>query len=407
MLYPDHRNPVRLRRAYRFLLRPTRNQVAALEACLEDHRQLYNAALEERREAWRMRKESVGYIRQAAQLPGIRAVDPGAQGRWSAGSQQQTLRRLDKAFAAFFRRVKADERPGYPRFKGRGWFDTVEWPAEKNGARWDSVPHPAVTRVYLLGVGHIRVHQHRTVKGRIKMISVKREGGRWYVILACDDVPAEPLEATGAVVGIDLGVASFLTTSDGRHVPNPRPLAAAAGRLASAQQALARRKRGSSRRRKAVARVAGLHAKVRRCRLDHAHKTALALIRDHDVIVREDLQVGNMTRRPEPRPAGDGTWEPNGAAAKAGLNKSISDTGWGCFLSILHAKAESAGRIVIAVNPRHTSQRCARCGHVATGNRVTQAAFRCLACGYEAHADVNAAQNILRAGLALRAAQAV
>lgn len=405
--HTDRGNPVRVRRAYKFLLRPTRSQVVALEACLEDHRQLYNAALEERREAWRMRRASVGYIRQAAQLPGIRAADPGGQGRWSAGSQQQTLRRLDKAFAAFFRRLTAGQKPpGYPRFKGRGWFDTVDWPAQKNGARWDSVPHPGVTRVYLLGVGHIRVHQHRPVKGRIKMISVKREGGRWYVILACDDVPIQPLEATGAIVGIDLGVASFVTTSDGSHVPNPRPLAAAAGRLASAQQALARKKRGSSRRRKAVARVAGLHAKVRRCRLDHAHKTAIALVRDHDVIACEDLQIANMIRRPQPRPGGDGTWEPNGAAAKTGLNKSISDAGWGCFLSILHAKAESAGRVVIAVDPRRTSQRCARCGHVAARNRLTQAVFRCLACGYQAHADVNAAQNILRAGLALRAAGA-
>jgi putative transposase len=276
-----------------------------------------------------MCQEPVSYTGQAAQLPGIRAADPGGQGRWSAGSQQQTLRRLDKAFAAFFRRIKAGQKPGYPRFRGRGWFSTVEWPAEKNGARWDSVPHPTVTRVCLLGVGHVRVHQHRAVKGRIKTISVKREGRRWYVILACDDVPAEPLAATGAAVGIDLGVASFLTTSAGSHVPNPRPLATAAGRLARAQRALARHQRGSSRRRKTVARVAGLHAKVRRCRLDHAHKTALALVRDHDVIVCEDLQVANMTRRPRPRPAGDGTWAPNGAAAKAGLNKSISDAGWG------------------------------------------------------------------------------
>lgn len=395
-----------VRRAYKFLLRPTRNQVVALEACMEDHRQLYNAALEERREAWRMRKEPISYVRQAAQLPGIRAADPGGQGRWSAGSQQQTLRRLDRAFAAFFRRVKAGHKPGYPRFRGRGWFSTVEWPAEKNGARWDSVSHPTVTRFYLLGIGHIRVHQHRAVKGCVKTISVKREGRRWYVILACDDVPAEPLEATGAAVGIDLGVASYLTTSGGRHVPNPRALAAAAERLARTQQALARHQRGSRRRRKAVARVAGMHAKVRRCRLDHAHKTALALVRDHDVIICEDLQIANMTRRPRPRPTGDGTWEPNGAAAKAGLNKSISDAGWGCFLSILHAKAESAGRVVIAVDPRRTSQRCARCGHAAAGNRVTQAVFRCLACGHETHADVNAAQDILRAGLALQAAGA-
>jgi putative transposase len=263
-----------------------------------------------------------------------------------------------------------------------------------------------VTRVRLQGIGHVRVHQYRAVKGRVKTIMAKREGKRWYVILSCDDVPAESLPATGAAVGIDVGVASFLTTSDGAHVPNPRHLAATAGKLAAAQRDVARKKRGSNRRRNAVARVAKIHGKVRRQRLDHAHKTALALVRDHDVIVHEALQVANMTRRPKPRPADDGSFEPNGAAAKAGLNKTIIDAGWGIFLRVLADKAESAGRQVIAVNPRHTSQACAQCGHVAAGNRVTQAEFRCLSCGHEAHADVNAAINILRAGLALQAAQA-
>ena len=395
-----------MRRAYKFLLRPTAKQVATLEACLEDHRQLYNAALEERRDAWKTRAAAVSYYHQATQLPEIRKADPGGQGRWSAGSQQQTLRRLDKAFAAFFRRSKEGQNPGYPRFRGRGWFDTVDWPAQKNGARWDSVPHPAVTRVYLLGIGHVRVHQHRAVQGTVKTVSVKREGNRWYVILACDDVAPQPLPTTGAAVGIDMGVVSFLTTSDGEHVPNLRPLAAAAARLAGAQRSLARKQRRSNRRRKATAKVAALHAKVRRTRLDHAHKTALALVRDHDVIVHEALKTGNMTRRPRPRPAADGTWEPNGAAAKAGLNKSILDAGWGVFLDVLRAKAESAGRVVVEVDPRHTSQRCSQCGHVAAGNRVTQAQFRCLVCEYESHADVNAARNILRAGLALQAAGA-
>jgi putative transposase len=223
-------------------------------------------------------------------------------------------------------------------------------------------------------------------------------------MLSCDDVPAEPLEPTGSAAGIDLGVASFLTTSDDTHVPNPRHLAATAARLAAAQRHLARKKRGSNRRRKAVAKVAGLHGKVRRQRLDQAHKTALALVREYDVIVHEDLQITNMTRRPKPRADGNGGYEPNGAAAKAGLNKSIHDAGWGIFLRVLSAKAESAGRHVIAVDPRHTSQRCAQCGHTAAGNRVTQAEFRCLACGHQAHADVNAARNILRAGLALQEA---
>jgi putative transposase len=370
-----------------------------LGECLEDTRQLYNAALEERREAWRMGRHAVTFYSQDAQLKEIRAAEPERYGRWAFTCERTAIRRLDRAFQAFFRRVKAGEKPGYPRFRGRGWFDSLEWEAG-SGCKWDSVLHPTVTRVYFKGVGHVRVHQHRPIQGRVKTITAKREGSRWYVMLSCDDVPAEPLEPTGAAVGIDMGIASFLTTSDGDHVLNPRPAAVAAERLAVAQQELSRKKRGSSRRRKAARKVAAIHGKVRRARLDHAHKTALTLVRDHDVIAHEALKVANMIRRPRPRPAQDGSYEPNGAAAKAGLNRSISDAGWGVFLNILRAKAESAGRTIVEVDPRHTSQRCARCGHVAAGNRVSQAMFRCLSCGHEAHADVNAAINILRAGLA-------
>jgi len=371
---------------------------------LEDTRQLYNAALEERREAWRMGRHRVTFYSQDAQLKEIRAHDPERYKRWSYSCERAAVRRLDRAFQRYFDRVKAGQKPGYPRFKGRGWWDSIEWP-DRNGARWDSVPYPEITRVYLQGIGHVRVHQHRPVKGRVKTITIKREGSHWYVMLSCDDVPAEPLAPADSAVGIDLGVVSFLATSDSLHVPNPRYHAATAGRLAVAQRDLARKKRGSTRRKKAVAKVAGLHGKVRRQRLDHAHKTALALVREHDLISYEDLKVKNMTARPKPRPDGEGGYAPNGVASKAGLNNSIHDAGWGIFLGILSAKAESAGRQAIAVNPRHTSQRCAECGHVAVGNRVSQAVFRCLGCGHQAHADVNAARNILRAGLVLQEAK--
>jgi len=350
-----------------------------------------------------MGKRRIFYSTQAAQLKEIRAAAPERFTRWAYSCEQETLRRLDDAFLGFFRRVKAGEVPGHPRFKGRGRWNSIEWPENGHACLWDSVPHPTVTRVKLQGIGHVRVHQHRPVRGIVKRITVRRELGRWYVILTCDDVPVEALAPTGAVVGIDLGVMSFLTTSDGKHVPNPRPHAAITERLAAANRKHSRKKLGSNRRRKATRRVAALYGKARRQRLDHAHKTALALVRDHDVIVHEALKIANMTRRPKPRPVGDGTFEPNGAAAKAGLNRSIKDAGWGNFLRILAAKAEWAGRTVVAVNPQNTSQRCAQCGHVAKGNRASQAVFRCLSCGHEAHADVNAAINILRAGLARQA----
>ncbi|WP_239118183.1 RNA-guided endonuclease InsQ/TnpB family protein, partial [Sphaerisporangium melleum] len=196
-----------------------------------------------------------------------------------------------------------------------------------DGCRWDSQPeHPSATFVRLQGIGHVRVHQHRPVRGRVKTIGVKREGSHWYVVLSCDDVPGQPLPATGAAVGLDMGVASLVTTSDAEHLANPRHLQASAGRLAAAQQALSRKKRGSKRRRKAVARVAALHAKVGRQRLDGAHKAALTLVAAYDVIVHEDLRIANMTR------SASGTIEQPGrnVAAKSGLNRAILDAGWGC-----------------------------------------------------------------------------
>ncbi|MET8954530.1 transposase, partial [Streptomyces sp. NPDC004533] len=205
-------------------------------------------------------------------------------------------------------------------------------------------------------------------------------------------------------VGIDMGVANFLADSNGEFVPNPRHGQKAAARLEAAQQALSRCKRRSNRRRKAVETVARLHRKVRRQRLDHAHKIALDLVRRHDFIAHEDLKIRNMVRTPAPKPDPErpDSFLPNGAAAKAGLNKSVNDVGWGVFLTILHAKAESAGREAIAVDPRNTSRRCPECGHTAKENRPTQEKFHCHECDHQAHADTVGALNVLRAGLVRR-----
>ncbi|MGP4088169.1 RNA-guided endonuclease InsQ/TnpB family protein [Streptomyces sp. KR55] len=396
-------------RAYKFLLRPTTRQEQALRAMLADHCSLYNGALQERRDAWRhATKTGIKYGDQSGQLKEIRAFDPERQGRWSFSSQQATLRRLDKAFQAFFRRVRTGDKPGYPRFKGAGHFDTVVFPKDGDGCRWNSTPHDPQTRVRLQGVGHIRVHQHRLVKGRVKTLAVKREGNRWYVVLSCDEVPAELLPTTGAVVGIDLGVTHFLTTSTGEHIANPRFLQEAAEELAEAQRNPATFPQGTKRRTKAhraaARKVAKIHARIRRQRLDHAHKTALTLVRDHDTIAHEKLNTAGMTKAPAPKadPEQPGAFLPNQRAAKAGLNRSILDAGWGVFLAILAGKAESAGRSVVAVDPRNTSRTCPSCGHVAKENRLTQAKFQCTACGMTANADHVGALNILnRAGLAL------
>ncbi|WP_327730781.1 transposase [Streptomyces sp. NBC_00487] len=396
-------------RAYEFLLRRTARQTAALGDMLRDHCSLYNGALQERRDAYRhSSKTTVRYGDRSAQLKDIRAFDAERQGRWSSSSQQATLRRLDKAFQAFFRRVRNGETPGYPRFKGVGHFDTVVFPKDGDGCRWDSTPDDSQTRVRLQGVGHVRVHQHRPVKGRVKTIAVKREGNRWYVVLSCDDVPAEPLPPTGAVVGIDMGVTHFLTTSDGEHVANPRFLDAMAAELAEAQGHLAtfpKRTRQRTRRHRAAARkVAKPHAKIRRRRADFHHKTARALVQAYDAVAHERLNTAGMTRTPEPKPdhAGGGAFLPNGAAAKAGLNRSMLDAGWTRFLQILANKAESAGRLVVPVDARNASRTCPTCGHAAKENRATQAKFACVRCGFTANADHVGATNVLnRAGLVL------
>jgi putative transposase len=405
-----------MRRAYKFRVRPTARQHVALGQCLEAQRTLYNAALQERRDAYEVAvrrspnyfstqrpKAPVNYGLQSAQLSEIRELVPD-QATWSFSSQQATLRELNKAFESFFRRVKSGETPGYPRFKPAHRFDSVLWPKDGDGAKWI----PEASRVYLQGIGHVKVTQHRQVEGRVKTIQAKRVGRHWYLILSCDDVAQKPLEHTGAIIGIDVGVANFLTTSDGDFVDNPRYSRVGAGRLTNAQQVLARKQRGSKNRRLARETVANRYRKVANQRRDFHYKVARRLVKEYDVLVVEDLKVANMTRRAKakPDPENPGQFLPNGASAKTGLNRSINDAGWAQFRSILEAKAEEAGRTVMSVDPRNTSLTCHECSHVDAGNRVSQAEFRCKRCGHEAHADMNAARNILGAGLALLVAQA-
>jgi putative transposase len=392
-----------VRRAYVFRLRPTARQHVALAACVDAHREMYNAALQERRAGWSHSRTRISYGAQSAQLTEIRAARPD-QARWSFSSQQATLRRLNNSFEGFFRRVKAGQKAGYPRFKGKARFDSVEWPKDVDGARW----LPDHRRVYLQGIGQVKVHLHRRVEGRVKTIQIKRQGRHWMLVLACDDVPVKPLPATGAQTGIDVGVVTYATLSDGNVVANPRWARQEADWMKAAQQRLHRATRGSKSRAARRETVAALHRKIANRRKDFHHKQSRQLVARYDLLVVEDLKISNMLRRAKPKPAPDnpGVFLPNGARAKSGVNRSISDAGWGQFVSILRAKAEDAGRTWIEVAPRHTSDRCECCGHAAPENRVSQAEFVCQRCEHTAPADEHAARNILRAGLALHAAPA-
>jgi len=290
-----------MRRAYVFRLRPTARQHVALAACVDSHRELYNAALQERRDAWSHSKTRINYGDQSAQLTEIRSVRPD-QAQWSFSSQQATLRRLNKAFAGFFRRATAAKpgvKAGYPRFRGKARFDSVEWPKDGDGARW----LPDQRRVYLQGIGQVRVHVHRQAQGRVKTLQVKRRGRRWVLVLSCDDVPTNPLPANGSQAGVDVGVVTYATLSDGTTVANPRWARQEAGRLEVAQQRLARAKRGSKNRAGRRETVAARHRKVANRRKDFHHKQARALAARYDLLVVEDLAIANMLRRAKHTPS--------------------------------------------------------------------------------------------------------
>jgi putative transposase len=384
-----------VKRAYKLRAYPTRPQEGRAVQLLGDHCDLYNAALQERREAWRLRQISVAYGEQSAQLKEIRAADPRGQGRHSFTAQQQTLRRLNVAFVAYFRRVRdakgKGRRVGYPRFKPRQRFDQVLFVAG-DGARWEPADGGRWAHASFQAVGRVKVGQHRPVSGRVKTLQLKREHRRWYVIVITEADPV-PLPTTGRAVGIDLGVTRFLTTSDGKVVPNPRFLDAAQERIADLQRRRARTRPGSGNRRRLRQALAKEWHKVRNQRRDFHHKTAGALVNTCDTIALEQLRVAGMTA------SAAGTVEAPGrkVAAKAGLNRSILDAGWAQFMRILVAKAESAGRRVVLVSPAFTSIDCSICR--ARCVRPRQDTVVCPVHG-ELDADLNGACNIAaRAGL--------
>ncbi|MGH3150728.1 MAG: RNA-guided endonuclease InsQ/TnpB family protein [Streptosporangiaceae bacterium] len=392
-----------MRRAFKFRAYPTQPQDGRAMRLLADHCDLYNAALIERREAWRMRHVAVSYAAQSAQLKEIRRADRDGQGQHSFTAQQQTLRRLATVFSAFFDRVKVvdkaggKKKPGYPRVKPCQRFRQVLFVAG-DGAKWQSAGSGKWAYATFQAVGRVKVHQHRHIPGTIKTLQLKREHRRWYVIAVTDSDPV-PLPPAERVIGVDLGVARFLTTSDGEVVDNPRFLLASAAVIADLERRKARAKAGSGNRKRLRRALAREWRKVRNRRRDFHHKTSRMLVKQCDVIALEELSTAALTKRPSPRPDQDrpGAFVANHARAKAGLTRSILDAGWAQFTSILIGKAEEAGRRVVLVNPAGTSVACHRCG-----TRCTRPQQKIVICPVHGvlDADVNAARNIAsRAGL--------
>jgi len=400
-------------RAYKYRLYPTKKQTEKLQWTLDRARELYNAALQERRDAYEIKvkrhpnahdeatrkqltkEHALTYNQQATQLPEIKRVRPEYHDIHSQ-VLQDVLRRVKKTCDAFFRRIKEGQTPGYPRFKGCGVYDSFTFPQSGFSLTEDN-------RVCLSKIGTIKVKfpkgkKARPPRGEMKTCTIKREGQHWFIIFVCKVEQEIIYHPSGEAVGIDLGLLHFATLSDGSTIENPRYLRKSAKKLKKLQEALSRKKRGSKRRRKAAQRVGKVHRQIRNQRKDFHHKEARKLIIQYQSIVFEKLQPANMSKRPKPKQdETTGQYLPNGASAKAGLNKSIHDAGWGQFQQICVNKAECAGSRILFVSPKDTSQMCSGCGALVQKN-LEERWHEC-SCGCSLDRDHNAAINILRIGL--------
>ncbi len=286
-----------------------------------------------------------------------------------------------------------DENTAYDSFTypdHAGWkLDTVTRPADKKGM--------VRVNLRLSKLGTVKLHLHRDMKGEIKTLTIKREGEAWYAVFTCEVEKPGALPVSYEDVGIDLGVTHFAALSTGDFIDNPRYYRKAEKKLKKLQEALSSKKRGSHRRKKAVQAVAKAHRTIRNQRQDFLHKQSRSLVNRYQIIAFEDLQAANLLKRPKPKQdEATGQYLPNGAAAKAGLNKSMSDAGWSQFVQLCAYKAAWAGRTLVQVDPKYTSQICSGCSAVV--KKELEERWHSCECGCELDRDTNAAINILRAG---------
>lgn len=375
-----------------YRLYPTPRQTEAMEALLRHHQQLYNAALEERIGAWRKARKSIRYADQCASLTTLREDLP----EWAeanCSSQQMTLRRLDKAFAAFFRRVKAGQSPGFPRFKSLARFPGISF--KKHGDGWRFTPgkdwrHGSLR---LSGVGHVRCRGEARQGGRICASELLHRDGQWFLSLTVEPQAIERDRTADAAVGIDWGVETLLTCAyeDGRsaRIENPRWYQADREHITLLQQAVSRKKRGSKRRKQAVRRLAQARAKQARCRLDFLHKETARLAAGHALVATEALSIRNMTR------SARGTAEEPGrnVRQKAGLNREILDTAPALTLQLLRYKVLETGGLWVEAPTKKLkpSQTCPACGYVRK-KALSEREHRCERCGHTEPRDAASAR---------------
>ncbi len=366
-----------MQRSFRYRLNPTHAQTSVLQSWLHLTRELYNAALTERRDAWQKQHLQITRYDQQAQLPAIRVSRPEFT-TLPIVAMRGPLQRLDKAFNQFFRNSPGQPRAGFPRFK--------------SAARWSSITFDDLNKVSPIAaggkrikvslLGKVKLRLHRPVLGVPKTMAIKLDAnGHWYVTLFCVGVPTDPLPRTGREGGIDLGLIAFAATSDGSFFNNPRPYKTVRIARERASRRVSRRKKGSKRRKAAVRSLAKLHDHVANIRRENHITVAKALVAQYDTIYVEALNIKGL--------------------ARGRLAKSVNDAGWGNFLHWLRCKAESAGREVVEVNPAGTSQICSGCG-CEVRKDLSVRVHDCPHCGLKLDRDVNAARNVLRLGQSLR-----
>ena len=358
-----------MQRTYQYRLYPDQEQEDALDTILRQSCLLYNEALEHRRDVYKHTGQSVSYPAQWERFSEDRKARLEDFGLLNATSVQQLLRRLNKAFVAFFRRLKDGDKPGFPRFKPAQRFRSVEY-RHGDGLKVTG------DRLRVQHVGEVKVKLHRDVpEGCLQHVVITRKAGKWFVSFQGDDgnEPAEP-STDGKAIGIDMGLHSLMAFSDGTLIDNPRWLRRSLKKLRKAQRALAHKTRFSSRWWQCKRRVEALHAKIANQRKDYLHRLTYRMTKSFARIAVEDVS-------------------PRFMIANRHLALSASDASWAMFRSMLDYKAERAGCVVVEVDARHTSQACSGCGLIEK-KRLSQRWHSCR-CGVQLDRDVNAAVNIL------------
>ena len=368
-----------MKKTYEYRAYPTTKQRNTFLLWLALLRTLYNQALAWRIDAYQKNNDSVKWTTQANALPDLKAESKAFAGL-HVDVLQDAMRRLDKAYKAFFRRAKNGEAPGFPRFKGEGRYRSMTF----SHLSKQLIRHVRrkFAKVVVPKIGHLKIRYHRPLPdGKIRNLTIIKRASGWYVTI-CVEVP-DPIEVpTHTTIGVDVGLNSFAVDSDGEHIPNPRHYRQSEKRLGKHQRVLSRRKKGSRRRAKQREIVARCHERIANQRKDFQFKAAHRIVERCDEVAVENLTITNMLKNHY-------------------LAKSISDAGWGHFRLKLQSKAASAGKQFTKVKSHHTSQQCSGC-HKIVPKELSDRLHDCPHCGLVLNRDHNAAINIKKAAVALR-----